>query len=594
MNIKPIERGITLFVFIALVLLPAIEVLTRLFGTTGVVASPVLVQHLTLWIGFLGAIVAARRNRLLSLTSTPLFSSEGKIDWFKFMAKVTTIFIVMALAYGAWELVKVEKEFPVHIAPFLFRWVAQLIMPVGFLLVAIHMVMNSYETWRDRGILLIGGILLTMTVWYVAPLQESTLFMWVAIIAILFALVKGAPIFIGLGGLAILFFWRDWTPLSAIPAEAYRIVVSPTLPTIPLFTLAGYLLAESNASERLVKLFRAAFGWIPGGTPVVLVLLCGFFTALTGGSGVTILALGGLLMPLLIKEGYSKLFSLGLITVAGSLGLLFPPSLPLIIYGVTAGVSVKAIFLAGIVPGLIRISMIGGWAVWQGKVQAVKRHSLKWADIKSSLWEAKWEAVIPVFILFGIFGGFTTLVETAAMTAVYVIIIEVFVHKDLEWSNMKTIILDCATLIGGVLIILGVAMGLTSYLVDAQIPLHLLEWVKSTIESKILFLLMLNIFLLAVGCMMDIFSAIIIVVPLITPLGAYFGIDPVHLAIIFIANLELGFLTPPVGINLFLSAYRFDEDMPTIYKSTLPFFIVMLVSVLAITYIPILSTWPGN
>ncbi len=594
MNIKPIERGITLFVFIALVLLPAIEVLTRLFGTTGVVASPVLVQHLTLWIGFLGAMVAARRNRLLSLTSTPLFSSEEKIDWFKFMAKVTTIFIVMALAYGAWELVKVEKEFPVDIAPFLSRWVAQLIMPTGFFVVAIHMLMNSYETWRDRGILLIGGILLTMTVWYVPPLQESTLFMWVAIIAILFALVRGAPIFIGLGGLAILFFWRDWTPLSAIPAEAYRIVVSPTLPTIPLFTLAGYILAESNASERLVKLFRAAFGWIPGGTPVVLVLLCGFFTALTGGSGVTILALGGLLMPLLIKEGYSKLFSLGLITVAGSLGLLFPPSLPLIIYGVTAGVSVKAIFLAGIVPGLIRISMIGGWAVWQGKVQAVKRHSLKWADIKSSLWEAKWEAVIPVFILFGIFGGFTTLVETAAMTAVYVIIIEVFVHKDLDWSNMKTIILDCATLIGGVLIILGVAMGLTSYLVDAQIPLHLLGWVKSTIQSKILFLLMLNIFLLAVGCMMDIFSAIIIVVPLITPLGAYFGIDPVHLAIIFIANLELGFLTPPVGINLFLSAYRFDEDMPTIYKSTLPFFIVMLVSVLAITYIPILSTWPGN
>ena len=594
MNIKPIERGITPFVFIALVLLPAIEVLTRLFGTTGVVASPVLVQHLTLWIGFLGAMVAARRNRLLSLTSTPLFSSEEKIDWFKFMAKVTTIFIVMALAYGAWELVKVEKEFPVDIAPFLSRWVAQLIMPTGFFVVAIHMLMNSYETWRDRGILLIGGILLTMTVWYVPPLQESTLFMWVAIIAILFALVRGAPIFIGLGGLAILFFWRDWTPLSAIPAEAYRIVVSPTLPTIPLFTLAGYILAESNASERLVKLFRAAFGWIPGGTPVVLVLLCGFFTALTGGSGVTILALGGLLMPLLIKEGYSKLFSLGLITVAGSLGLLFPPSLPLIIYGVTAGVSVKAIFLAGIVPGLIRISMIGGWAVWQGKVHAVKRHSLKWADIKSSLWEAKWEAVIPVFILFGIFGGFTTLVETAAMTAVYVIIIEVFVHKDLDWSNMKTIILDCATLIGGVLIILGVAMGLTSYLVDAQIPLHLLGWVKSTIQSKILFLLMLNIFLLAVGCMMDIFSAIIIVVPLITPLGAYFGIDPVHLAIIFIANLELGFLTPPVGINLFLSAYRFDEDMPTIYKSTLPFFIVMLVSVLAITYIPILSTWPGN
>lgn len=594
MNIKPIERGITLFVFIALVLLPAIEVLTRLFGTTGVVASPVLVQHLTLWIGFLGAIVAARRNKLLSLTTHPIFNNQSSIDWPTFMAKVTTVFIVMALAYGSWELVKVEREYPVDIAPFLSRWFAQLIMPIGFLAVAIHMVMNSYELWRDRGILLLGGILLSLTVWYVTPLQDSTIFMWVAIIVVLFSLIKGAPIFIGLGGLAILFFWQDWTPLSAIPAEAYRIVVSPTLPTIPLFTLAGYILAESHASERLVKLFRALFGWIPGGTPVVLVLLCGFFTALTGGSGVTILALGGLLMPLLIKEGYSKLFSLGLITVSGSLGLLFPPSLPLIIYGVTAGVSVKAIFLAGIVPGIIRISMIGGWAVWQGKVQSVKRHRLNWADIKSSLWEAKWEAVIPLFILFGIFGGFTTLVETAAMTAVYVYIIEVVIHKDLDWPNLKTIILDCATLIGGVLIILGVAMGLTSYLVDAQIPLQLLEWVKSTIESKFVFLIILNIFLLAVGCMMDIFSAIIIVVPLITPLGAYFGIDPVHLAIIFIANLELGFLTPPVGMNLFLSAYRFEEDMPTIYKSTLPFFMVMLLSVLAITYIPILSTWSGN
>ena len=315
MNIKPIERGITLFVFIALVLLPAIEVLTRIFGTTGVVASPVLVQHLTLWIGFLGAIVAARRNKLLSLTTHPIFNNQSSIDWPTFMAKVTTVFIVMALAYGSWELVKVEKEYPVDIAPFLSRWFAQLIMPIGFLAVAIHMVMNSYELWRDRGILLVGGIVLTLTVWYVTPLQDSTFFMWVAIIAVLFSLIKGAPIFIGLGGLAILFFWQDWTPLSAIPAEAYRIVVSPTLPTIPLFTLAGYILAESHASERLVKLFRALFGWIPGGTPVVLVLLCGFFTALTGGSGVTILALGGLLMPLLIKEGYSKLFSLGLITV---------------------------------------------------------------------------------------------------------------------------------------------------------------------------------------------------------------------------------------------------------------------------------------
>ena len=583
----------TQFVFIALVLLPTIEVITRIFGTTGVVASPVLVQHLTLWIGFLGAVVAARRNKLLALTTEPLFVVNPTINWAKFIAKIATIFLVLTLAVGSWELIKVEMAYPVNIAPYLPRWVAQLVMPIGLFLIAVHLVKNGYKKWQNRGFLLVGVILLSQLNHF-DYLRESTVFMWLSILIIILTIYKGAPIFVGMGGLAILFFWQDYTPLSAISAETYRIVVSPTLSTIPLFTLAGYILAESKASERLVRLFRALFGWIPGGTPIVLVLLCGFFTALTGGSGVTILALGGLLFPLLMKEGYSKHFSLGLITVAGSLGLLFPPSLPLIIYGVTAAVSVKAILLAGIIPGFLRLAMVGGWAVWQGEAQHVKRHQFNLSKIKESIIETKWEAMIPFLILFGIFGGFTTLVETAAMTVVYVFIIEVFVFKDLKSKDLRRIILDCATLIGGVLIILGVAMGLTSYLVDAQIPFKLLAWVQTFISSKFVFLLMLNIFLLIVGCMMDIFSAIIIVVPLITPLGAYFGIDPVHLAIIFIANLELGFLTPPVGINLFLSAYRFDENMPTIYKSTLPFFMVMLLSVLAITYIPILSTWAVN
>ena len=580
-------------VFIALVLLPTIEVITRIFGTTGVVASPVLVQHLTLWIGFLGAVVAARRNKLLALTTEPLFVVNPTINWAKFIAKIATIFLVLTLAVGSWELIKVEMAYPVNIAPYLPRWVAQLVMPIGLFLIAVHLVKNGYKKWQNRGFLLVGVILLSQLNHF-DYLRESTVFMWLSILIIILTLYKGAPIFVGMGGLAILFFWQDYTPLSAISAETYRIVVSPTLSTIPLFTLAGYILADSKASERLVRLFRALFGWIPGGTPIVLVLLCGFFTALTGGSGVTILALGGLLFPLLMKEGYSKHFSLGLITVAGSLGLLFPPSLPLIIYGVTAAVSVKAILLAGIIPGFLRLAMVGGWAVWQGEAQHVKRHQFNLSKIKESIIETKWEAMIPFLILFGIFGGFTTLVETAAMTVVYVFVIEVFVYKDLKSKDLRRIILDCATLIGGVLIILGVAMGLTSYLVDAQIPFKLLAWVQTFISSKFVFLLMLNIFLLVVGCMMDIFSAIIIVVPLITPLGAYFGIDPVHLAIIFIANLELGFLTPPVGINLFLSAYRFDENMPTIYKSTLPFFMVMLLSVLAITYIPILSTWAVN
>ena len=574
-----------------MVLFPAIEVVSRLFGTTGIVASPVLVQHLTLYIGFSGAIIASRRNKLLSLSNSLLFNYDNQIVWAKIIAKVTTIVVVTVLALGAWNLVMIEKEFPTDIAPFIPRWVALLIMPIGFASIAFHMIYNSYSKLKNR-VILVALIILIILLFQWEVLRDINLLPYILIAAILFSLFKGAPIFIGLGGLALLFFWRDWTPISAISAETYRIVVSPTLPTIPLFTLAGYMLAESKASERLVLLFRALFGWIPGGTPVVLVLLCGFFTALTGGSGVTILALGGLLMPVLIKEGYSKKFSLGLITVAGSLGLLFPPSLPLIIYGVTAGISIKSVFLAGIIPGLIRVGMIGSWAVWQGKVQSVSKHNFNLTKIISALKNAKWEAMIPFFVLFGIFGGYTTLVETASLISVYIFIIEFVIYKDLKFNDLRKIILDCSTLIGGVLIILGVAMGLTSYLVDAQIPLHLLEWVKSTISSKFVFLLMLNIFLLAVGCLMDIFSAIIIVVPLITPLGAYFGIDPIHLAIIFIANLELGFLTPPVGMNLFLSSYRFEEPMSNIYKSTLPFFVVMLLSVVAITYIPILSTWP--
>ena len=593
-NIKYFDQVLTFLVFITLVSLPAIEVISRLFNSTGVVASPVLVQHLTLWVGFLGAIIASRRNNLLSLTTKPIFTNIETIEWKNFVGKITSIFIVLLLAYGSWSLVKVEMEYPINIAPFILRWAAQMIMPIGFLFIAFFMFINSFRSAKEKLRVLTLIILLFSLFIYFEPIQESIFFMWISIFIIILSLYAGAPIFIGLGGLAILFFWRDFTPLSAISAETYRIVVSPTLPTIPLFTFAGYMLAESNASTRLVNLFRSAFGWIPGGTPIILVLLCGFFTALTGGSGVTILALGGLFLPILLKEGYTKVFSLGLITVAGSLGLLFPPSLPLIIYGVTAGVSIKAIFLAGIVPGLLRLSMIGGWAIWQGKIQSVKKRSLSFKELKESLWEAKWETMIPVFILFGIFGGYSTLVETAALTAIYIFIVEILIHKDIKWSNIYKITLDCASLIGGVLIILGVAMGLTSYLVDAQVPFHLLEWVKATISSKLLFLLILNIFLLAVGCMMDIFSAIIIVVPLITPLGIYFGIDPVHLAIIFIANLELGFLTPPVGMNLFLSAYRFKEDMPTIYKSTLPFFIVMLISVLIITYIPFLSTWSLN
>ena len=582
------EDTLALVIFSAMALLPLIESTARIFSILSIPASQVIVQHFTLWIGFLGAILAARQNKLLSLTHQPLFLKDTEFHFGKWIAKVITFIVLLVLAWGSWDLVKVEMQYPNYIAPNIPRWVAQLIMPIGFFLMAFQVYINSYAYQKHRITLIIFALIFLLCA--ITGMDfDGVPVLYIGLLTIMISLYFGAPIVIGLGGLAIILFWNEFTPISAIPVEAYRIVVSPTLPTIPLFTLAGYLLAESKASERLIVIFKEFFGWIPGGTPVVIILLCGFFTALTGGSGVTILALGGLLLPMLLNEGYSRSFSLGLLTVSGSIGLLFPPSLPAIIYGVTAGVSVKDVFIAGIVPGLVLILMISSWALYQGKTQKIilNKFSLK-KSLKVSA-HGKWELLLPVIILFGVFGGFTTLVETAAITVVYVFVTEVFIYRDITFSELPKIVVDCATLIGGVLIILGVAMGLTSYLVDAQIPMTLLSWVKNNSSDKYVFLLMLNIFLLIVGCLMDIFSAIIVIVPLISPLGNYFGIEPVHLAIIFIANLELGFLTPPVGMNLFLSAYRFNEPMPEIYKATLPFFLIKLLAVAFITYIPIIT-----
>jgi len=589
--IRWLEQGesiTALFIFAGIVLIPATEALTRIFNISIIPGAPIWTQHLTLWIAFTGAMIASQNNKLLSLTSKPLFSRDRSYNVGKFIARTLSIIVVLSLMVASIDLIKWEYLYPVDVVPGVPRWLSQIIMPIGFAIIAFQLLYLSSNSKFYRVVVFIIAIF-WFAISYAGFLQELGWVVWVLGTLILVSLVYGMPIFIGLGGVAVLLFWQSFTPITAIPAETYRIVVSPSLPTIPLFTLAGFLLAESKSSRRMMTLFQAAFSWIPGGTPIVVVILSGFFTAMTGGSGVTILALGGLLYPMLRKEGYSEMFSLGLITVGGSLGLLFPPSLPLIIYSVSAGVSVKDAFLAGILPGSLLIVLISIWAVYQGKVQKIERMPFNLKKVISSTKETIWEILIPIFILFGIFAGFMTLVETAAVLVIYVLIIEIYVYKDLTWKKIPKIVIDCTTLIGGVLIILGVAMGLTSFLVDAQIPLKLLAWVKTVISSKYVFLLMLNILLLLVGSLMDIFSAIIVFVPLLAPLGDYFGIDPVHMAIIFIANLELGFITPPVGMNLFLSAYRFEKPMLLVYRSTLPFFIVRLLAVLAITYIPIIS-----
>jgi tripartite ATP-independent transporter DctM subunit len=422
---------------------------------------------------------------------------------------------------------------------------------------------------------------------------------WPGLLLVVAAAVLGAPIFTVLGGFAALLFLREAISPGAILVETYQLAVNPTLPSIPLFTLAGFLLAEGRASERLLRVFRALVGWMPGGTAVVCTLVSAFFTVFTGGSGVTILALGGLLLPALLKDGYGERFSLGLLTSSGSLGLLLPPALPLILYGVVSQTPVEDLFIGGLVPGLLLVGLVAGWGVREGLRVGTGQARFDAREAAAAIWAGKWEVLLPVVVLVAIFGGFTTLVEASALAALYAFVTQALVNRDLSLRrDLGRVLADCVTTVGGVLVILGVAVGFTNYLVDANVPGRLLEWTQAYVHAPWVFLLGLNVFLLVVGCLMDIFSATFVVVPLIVPLGQAFGIHPVHLGIVFIANLELGYLTPPVGLNLFLASYRFKRPLMEIAVAVLPLLLLRAVGVVAVTYLPWLTTgllgWLGR
>jgi tripartite ATP-independent transporter DctM subunit len=358
---------------------------------------------------------------------------------------------------------------------------------------------------------------------------------------------------------------------------------------IPLFTFAGYILAYSNTPTRLVRFSRSLIGWLPGGEAIVALLACAVFTAFTGASGVTIIALGGLLYPILIDQKYGEKFSLGLLTSSGSLGLLFPPSLPIILYSLVASVSIDRLFIAGILPGILLIVLLSAYSLYQGKHLRLKKQKFSWGEFVQSAAEAKWEIPLPILILVGFYAGWFTLTDTALVAVAYVLIVELFVYRDIKISQMPEIIRESMILVGAILLILGSALGLTNFLIDANIPMQILDFMREFIHNKLVFLIFLNIFLLIVGLMMDIFSAIIVVVPLLLPIAGEFGIDPVHLGIIFLTNLEIGYSTPPVGLNLFISSFRFEQPIVKLYRSTLPFIGIMLVALIIITYVPDLS-----
>ena len=415
-------------------------------------------------------------------------------------------------------------------------------------------------------------------------------------ILLLVLALLGMPLFAVIAASALLGFQREGIDLSVVAIEIYRLAEMPALVAIPLFTFAGYVLGESRAPDRLVRLTRALLGWLRGGLAIVSLTTCALFTAFTGASGVTIVAIGALLYPALLRAGYPERFSLGLITTSGSLGLLFAPALPLILYGVVVQqldvqppVRIDDVFAAGLIPGLLMVAALSAWSVWTRRRSAESTAPFSWREAAAALREAIWEIPLPVVVLGGIYGGVFALSEAAAVTALYVLVVEVGIRREIPLSKLPGVMRESMVLVGAILIILGVSLASTNYLIDVEVPMRLFETIRAHIDSRLTFLILLNLFLLALGMMLDIFSALVIVIPIILPVALSYGIHPVHLGILFLANMQLGYITPPVGMNLFIASYRFERPVLEVYRATVPFFLILLATVLVITYWPALS-----
>jgi len=592
-------------------LLPTAEVIARKFFHTSVSYSADYMRHIVLILTFVSAMITSREKKHLSL-SLSLKIHEPLKTWLHtaVMFLSTTITIAFTWSSLAWILTAFDPSTKIGFIPIR---IIGMFMILGYIVIAFRFILELpkgkghwYRFTASFGFLLgsfiamesIGNflsVILNELPSFMEPvirfIHSTNAFLALPIIILLIlSAIFGGPIFIILGGIAYMLFARQAEPLEIIANESYSMLISHSIPAIPLFTIAGFLLSESKASERLVRFFKAFFGWFPGGLAIMTIMVCAFFTTFTGASGVTILALGAILSFALIEGKYSRKFSIGLLTASGSVGLLFPPSLPIIIYGVIAGVSIKDMFKGGILPGVLMVLSLVIMSIVFASRNKIARENFKIKEAAIALRKSIWEILLPLAILLSYFGGLTNLEESSAIAVVYALIIEVLVHRDLKLKDLPNVILKGIPIIGGVLIILSLAKGLSYYIIDAEIPMKLTEWVQANISSKYIFLLLLNILLLITGCLMDIFSAIMVVVPLIIPVANAFGIHPVHLGIIFLANMELGYMTPPVGLNLFLASYRFNEPVGKLYRDVFPFLIIQLIAVLLITYIPFLAT----
>lgn len=588
------ENIILCLALAAMIGIPLAEALLRKTFGIGISGAASLVQHLCLVVGMLGGAIAARDNRLLALSALETFLKGGWKSTVKILRSSVAVAVGVFLLAASVQFMLAEKEGGSFLAYHIPRWAIIAIIPAGFGIISLRVLRLAANHWPGR---ILTAALAGVLLWLVLRPPLSAEAMVTPLLTILFvATILGAPIFVTIGGAALILFWGKGEPISSLTISHYDLVTNPSLPTVPLFILAGYFLAEGGASKRLIRVFQALVGQFRGGPAIMTALVCAFFTSFTGGSGVTILALGGLLMPVLLAARYSEKDALGLLTGAGSLGLLFPPCLPLILYAIVARIPIEQMFLGGIIPGIIMVVMTAMWGIWKGPKDSTVRPRFQRMEAQQALWAAKWELLLPVVAFVGLFSGLATPVEAAAATALYALLVETIVYRDLRiFRDSPRVMAEAGLLVGGVFLILGVALGFTNYLVDAEIPKHTVEWVTRSIHSPILFLLLLNLVLLVAGSVMEIYAAIVVLVPLLVKgepsLIQAFGLDPVHFGIIFLTNMELGFLVPPIGINLLLASYRFKKPLLQVSWAALPMLLVLFIGLMLITYIPILTTW---
>jgi len=570
--------------------MPLYDAAARFFALPGISGAMSWTQHLTLWTGLAGALVAAVNHSHLSISMVHVIIGTKPVPWLDRLVALASLTVLYFLTRASIDLVIVQHDSPELIGGWFPVWLAQAAIPLAFLLLMIIALKRAFIPIGFRhNMLWLAGFITTIALLLWLDLHTVMIFLLIGLA------IAGLPIYAVLAGLALLLFSAGQIPIAVVPAEMYQMVTQPVLPSIPLFILAGTVLAAGGAPQRLLRLINAWAGWLPGGNIITAIFVCALFTAVTGASGVTIMALGGLLLPLLVGKGSNDQFGTGLLTASGSVGLLFPPSLPVILYGVYAHVAIDELFIAAFVPGVLLIVLLVFYSLWRKDIRDTGRQVFRLKTALQATAGASADLLLPLIVIAGFFGGLLTIVETAAMTAFWAIILETVIYNKLDMrKGLPAAVTESAKMTGALLLILGIALGFVAYLVDAQIPLKAAAWVQTMIQSKWVFLLVLNLMLLLVGAFMDIFSAIVIVVPLIVPVGAAFGIHPVHLGIIFLANLELGYLTPPIGINLFLSSLRFQKPLVAVWRTVIPFLIIFVIWVLLITYIPVVSLGIGG